>query len=160
MPVNSNSFYLFSEYWKSTVSRSLSGETFDIRLFRLTCTLHLIKNGQTLRILPRSQICQEEIQRSLGSYSVLRHQKSHHQDRDIRESVLAFENVQDILPVPLSFTLKKGQILKIICSSNRENWLSLIDLRRKVSAAAELYFSGDSLCSLSPWNSIWKAAES
>ena len=63
----------------------LIGETFDIRLFRLTCTLHLIKNGQTLRILPRSQICQEEIQRSLGSYSVLRHQKSHHQDKDIKE---------------------------------------------------------------------------
>ena len=79
----------------------LIGETFDIRLFRLTCTLHLIKNGQTLRILPRSQICQEEIQRSLGSYSVLRHQKSHHQDKDIKESVLAFDNVQDILPAPL-----------------------------------------------------------
>ncbi|MBS6762576.1 MAG: hypothetical protein KH304_03225 [Clostridium sp.] len=128
----------------------LIGETFDIRLFRLTCTLHLIKNGQTLRILPRSQICQEEIQRSLGSYSVLRHQKSHHQDKDIKESVLAFDNVQDILPAPLSFTLKKGQILKIICSSNRETDYLLSILRRRASAGSgSILFRGQPLQSVS-----------
>ena len=88
--------------------------------------------------------------RSLGSYSVLRHQKSHHQDKDIKESVLAFDNVQDILPAPLSFTLKKGQILKIICSSNRETDYLLSILRRRASAGSgSILFRGQPLQSVS-----------
>lgn len=127
----------------------LIGETFDIRLFCLTNTLHLIKNGQTIRILQRPQICQEEIQRSLGSYSVLRHQKSHQQDNDSKDSVLAFDKVQDILPAPLSFTLKKGKILKIICSSNRETDFLLALLRRNTTACSgTIYFKGQPLQSV------------
>lgn len=126
------------------------GETFDIRLFRLTCSLHLIKNGQTIRILPRSMICQEEIQKSLGSYSILRRQKSYFQNNDTENSILTFENVQDLLPAPLSFTLKKGQILKIICSSNLETDYLLTLLKLKTSPNnGNILFRGQLLESIS-----------
>ncbi len=129
----------------------LIGETFDIRLFKLTGSLHLIKNGQIIRILPCAQICQEEIQKSLGSYAILHNQKNHCQDSDLQNSVLTFENVRDQLPVPLSFTLKRGQILKIICTSNRETEYLLALLRRKIlSGSGKIFFKGQPLTKVNP----------
>lgn len=129
----------------------LIGETFDIRLFQITQTLHLIKNGQIIRILPQEQICQEEIQKSLGSYSVLRHQKSYIPESNQENSVLEFGSIKGILPVPLSFSLKRGQILKILCSGNRETDYLLSLLRRELPPSeGTVLFNGSPLASVSP----------
>lgn len=96
------------------------GETFDTQLFFLTDTLYIIKSGQIIRILSGTQICKEEIQKSLGSYSVLNTEKIFYPRKTARDTVLRFENVSDTLFTDLSFTLKKGEVLKILCSNSAE----------------------------------------
>lgn len=127
----------------------LIGETFDTQLFRLTNTLHIIKNGQITRILTGSLICQKEIQKSLGSYSVINSQQIFHSQNVSSNTALQFQEVTDVFLKNLSFTLKKGKIIKILCANSRQSELLYSFLcKQQYPAAGEIFFYGTPLSSI------------
>lgn len=127
----------------------LIGETFDIRLFQMVTSLYLVKNGQIIRTLPKERINQAEIQKSLGSYTILYQEKTQHQKPVSSDSILEFRNVSDNLLRDLSFSLSHGQLLKLLCSSNQEMEHLLHLLQREISPAhGEILFCGKTLSSI------------
>ncbi len=127
----------------------LIGETFDIRLFQMVKSLYLVKNGQIIRILSKERINQAEIQKSLGSYSILYRKKSKQPKTAPSDTILEFRNVSDYLLHDLSFSLNHGQLLKLLCSSNQEIEHLLYLLQRNSSPAqGEILFCGKKLSSL------------
>lgn len=127
----------------------LIGETFDTQLFRLTNTLHIIKNGQIIRILTGSLICQKEIQKSLGSYSVINSQQIFHPQNGSSDTALQFQEVTDIFLKNLSFTLKKGKIIKIFCANSSQAELLYSFLcKQQCPGTGEIFFYGTPLASI------------
>ncbi len=117
------------------------GETFDTMLFHIVKTLHIVKNGQIIRILSGSQICQEEIQKTLGSYTALHTQNVFSPTKKSSDKILEFQNVSDSSLKELSFSIKKGEILKLFCTNSKQTYLLYTFLNReKKPDHGEIYF--------------------
>mgnify|MGYP001188885859 CR=1 FL=1 len=96
------------------------GETFDTMLFHITKTLHIIKNGQIIRILSEPKICQDEIQKSLGSYTILNAQKVFSPKHNSSDTILQLKSVSSSFFKELSFSIRKGEILKLFCTNSKQ----------------------------------------
>lgn len=94
-------------------------ETFDTQLFQMGDTLHIVKNGRIIRILEHSEIQPDKIRKSLGSHNILNRQQASCYKPGQENLALEFRDVTDKLLNHLSFSLKRGGILKILCSSSR-----------------------------------------
>ena len=110
-------------------------------LFHIVKTLHIVKNGQIIRILSGSQICQEEIQKTLGSYTALNTQNVFSPIKKSSDKILEFRNVSDSFFKELSFSIKKGEILKLFCINSKQTYLLYMFLNReKKPDHGEIYF--------------------
>lgn len=121
-------------------------DTFDTQLFQLANTLHIIKNGQIIRILDGNRIDQTEIQKSLGSYLALHDLYEPDSAPDTNETALCFHSIGDHLINNLSFSLKKGGILKLFCSNSRQaEDLEALVTQSSGPTHGEISFYGQSL---------------
>ncbi|MDO4276287.1 MAG: hypothetical protein Q4D16_21670 [Eubacteriales bacterium] len=90
-------------------------ETFEDTIFQLTDNLHVIKNGRTVRILTPENMSKHTIQQVLGQYRESASPDSISDTARQENIVLSFSNVCDHYLNQVSFDLRKGEILKLLC---------------------------------------------
>lgn len=102
-------------------------ETFEDTIFQLTDNLHVIKNGRTVRILTPDNVSKHTIQQVLGQYIEPSSPNFSPETASQEDIVLSFSHVCDGCMNDVSFDLRKGEIIKLLCP-NEESVAHLIRL--------------------------------